>query len=149
MEIHIREDGAVLTEREFRARHATTSFPPILTADLLDSFGADPVFEGPQPTLTRYQTAARTGIHLDGGMWFTRWVAVDMDADAITAMDAQQAAAVRADRTQRLKDCDWTMLAYAPISFTQLTTWAEYRQALRDVPAQPGFPWDVSWPQQP
>lgn len=27
--------------------------------------------------------------------------------------------------------------------------WAEYRQALRDIPLQPGFPWEISWPKKP
>ena len=27
--------------------------------------------------------------------------------------------------------------------------WAEYRQALRDVPEQEGFPFNVTWPQEP
>ena len=27
--------------------------------------------------------------------------------------------------------------------------WAVYRQALRDIPEQPGFPWDVEWPTKP
>lgn len=28
-------------------------------------------------------------------------------------------------------------------------SWAVYRQKLRDIPAQPGFPFDVKWPEKP
>lgn len=53
---------------------------------------------------------------------------------------------VRAERTQLLKDSDWTQVADAPVD---KAAWATYRQALRDVPSQAGFPWDVQWPTQP
>lgn len=36
-------------------------------------------------------------------------------------------------------------VAIFPYSVGQFT----YRQALRDVPSQAGFPWNVSWPAQP
>jgi hypothetical protein len=32
---------------------------------------------------------------------------------------------------------------------TYKVAWATYRQALRDVPSQAGFPWEVQWPTQP
>jgi len=53
---------------------------------------------------------------------------------------------VRSDRDKRLADCDWTQVADAPVD---KTVWATYRQSLRDVPQQPGFPWNVTWPSQP
>lgn len=60
--------------------------------------------------------------------------------------ELQRAASVRADRNKRLKDSDWTQVADAPVD---QAAWATYRQALRDVPAQAGFPWEVQWPTQP
>ena len=50
------------------------------------------------------------------------------------------------DRNQRLSDCDWTQLADAPVD---RAAWAAYRQALRDISKQSGFPWQVVWPEQP
>ncbi|NBW22705.1 MAG: hypothetical protein EBR82_83650, partial [Caulobacteraceae bacterium] len=49
---------------------------------------------------------------------------------------------VRYDRNSRLSDCDWTQLPDAPVD---AQTWATYRQELRDITAQSGFPWDVQW----
>lgn len=146
MLIRIRETGAVVTEGEFRALHPATSFPRQITAQMLGDFDADPVLNGPQPTTTRYQVAAQDGVEQIDGQWFTRWIAVDMDEDAIAAKGAQQADGVRADRNKRLAECDWTQLADAPVD---REAWATYRQALRDVPAQAGFPWAVEWPEKP
>ena len=60
--------------------------------------------------------------------------------------DAEQAKSVRDSRNTKLTDCDWTQIAD---STADKTAWATYRQALRDVPSQAGFPWTVTWPTQP
>lgn len=53
---------------------------------------------------------------------------------------------VRGMRNQFLSESDWTQLAD---SSANKQAWATYRQALRDVPTQEGFPWDIQWPTQP
>lgn len=58
-----------------------------------------------------------------------------------------KAARVRAQRNQLLKDSDWTQGRDIPDATA--TAWAIYRQALRDLPQQEGFPTDITWPQQP
>ena len=60
--------------------------------------------------------------------------------------DAQQAAGVRANRSRKLADSDWTQVADSPVD---KAVWATYRQALRDVPQQAGFPETIQWPTQP
>ena len=54
---------------------------------------------------------------------------------------------VRADRNSRLKNTDWTQNSDVPEATRSL--WAPYRQALRDVPSQAGFPYEISWPVPP
>jgi hypothetical protein len=61
-------------------------------------------------------------------------------------IESQKAKAVRTDRNKRLAESDWTQLADAPVDVAQ---WSVYRQALRDVPQQEGFPFNVVWPQSP
>lgn len=50
---------------------------------------------------------------------------------------------IRAERDKRIGATDFYLLPDAP---TQPAGLANYRQALRDVPQQPGFPWVVEWP---
>ena len=57
--------------------------------------------------------------------------------------------AVRAERDGRLAACDWTQLPDCPLDDTQKAEWVGYRQALRDVPVQQGFPLAVAWPVKP
>lgn len=146
MELRNKETGAVITESEFRAAFPNTSFPEQLTVDLIGDMGFDVVLEGPQAQPTRYQTAFRDGVEKIDGQWFTKYSAAEMDDETKAAKDAEQAKSVRDQRNQKLSDSDWTQLADSP---ENKAAWATYRQALRDIPTQAGFPWEVQWPTQP
>lgn len=63
--------------------------------------------------------------------------------------EEQQEMQVRAQRNSLLTLCDWTQLPDAPLTDGEKQEWAEYRQALRDVPEQTGFPENVIWPSTP
>lgn len=60
--------------------------------------------------------------------------------------DEEVADQVRAERNRLLTASDWTQVADAPVD---QSAWAAYRQALRDVPSQEGFPHSVVWPDKP
>ena len=147
MELRNKDTGAVITESEFRAAFPTTSFPQQLTVELINDLGYDVVLEGPQAQPTRYQTAFRDGVEEIDGQWFTKYSVADMDDEARAAKDAEQAKSVRQTRNDKLKDCDWTQCKDIPDAVS--ASWATYRQALRDLPKQDGFPWDITWPTQP
>lgn len=53
---------------------------------------------------------------------------------------------VREQRDALLVASDWTQLPDAPVD---ADAWASYRQALRDLPDQGGFPSSVNWPEEP
>ena len=66
-------------------------------------------------------------------------------------IDAENAQAqlpnqIREQRNRLLANSDWTQI---PDCTADKQAWAEYRQALRDITAQPGFPTDVQWPTAP
>jgi hypothetical protein len=61
--------------------------------------------------------------------------------------NSRKAAEVRAERNTKLAATDWTQAADVPQSVKD--SYASYRQALRDVPQQAGFPENVQWPTQP
>ena len=60
--------------------------------------------------------------------------------------DTRKAAEVRAERSAKLAATDWTQITDAT---ADKTAWATYRQALRDISAQSGFPNNVTWPDAP
>lgn len=71
------------------------------------------------------------------------------DLEGSAANQARLAAAARAERAVRLAASDWTQLPDAPLSTEQRAAWAVYRQSLRDVTEQQGFPASVIWPVAP
>lgn len=164
MEIRIKQTGAVVSEQEFRAMHPNTSMPQQLTEELINDFGGDVVFEGPQASGgTVYQYSQRQGVEQINGKWYTKYVlgpvftdttaedgtvttATEHEAAYKAMKDAEQAKAVRTQRGEKLKDSDWTQVADAPVN---QAAWATYRQALRDISTQEGFPWTINWPEQP
>jgi len=150
MELRNRATGAVVTDSQFRAENPNTSFPQVLTPEIIEDFGYDPVLEGPQPTLIPpYQYAQRDGVVEVNGQWFTHYIAVTPDADQKAAMDAAQGGVVRTERNKRLADCDWTQLIDSPLDPDGRGAWQLYRETLRMVPQQQGFPWTIEWPPQP
>jgi hypothetical protein len=68
------------------------------------------------------------------------------DVEGSAANLAQLAVRVRSERDARLAACDWTQMPDAPLTTEAKAAWAAYRQALRDVPGQAGFPLAVEWP---
>jgi hypothetical protein len=148
MQIRIKQTGAVMYEAEFRAYQQANGGPAWgqTTEEILNGLGADVVFEGPQAQPTRYQVAFADGVEQIDGKWYTKHSVTNMDVDAITAKDAAQSTSVRTQRGQKLKESDWTQVADAPVD---QAAWATYRQALRDVTGQEGFPWTITWPTQP
>ena len=116
-----------------------TQYPPLWFNDPLERAKVG-MIEVPDPV--RPDDNLFTSVENPDGSW----TATPRTADDLAARLAQQAAAVRADRNARLAATDWTQIAD---STADKPAWAAYRQALRDVPAQAGFPQSVTWPEQP
>ena len=76
------------------------------------------------------------------------WTLVKRDktAEELQAEADQKAELWRKERNARLAESDWTQVADAPVD---KTAWAAYRQALRDITEQDGFPNSVDWPVEP
>jgi len=165
MEIRNRSTGAVTTVAAFKATKPNTSFPKPISENCLNGHGYDVVLNGPAATVTApYGVSTRNGVEQIDGKWYTKFVAgpvftdtTDSDGNAVTAaeneaaykakVDADAAAAVRSTRDKRLTECDWTQADDSPLKAA--SAWTTYRQALRDVPTQSGFPHTVTWPTKP
>lgn len=59
---------------------------------------------------------------------------------------SEKAKEIRQKRDELLNETDWTQMADTALSEDKKEAYRIYRQALRDVPEQEGFPYDVSWP---
>ena len=157
--MEIKYNNEVVYEQGFRALFPNTSMPQQLTEEIIKGLGGEVVLEGPQASGgSVYQYSQRQGVEEVAGKWYTKYVlgpvftdneeatAAEQEAAYKAMKDAEHATSVRTDRTKRLADSDWTQIAD---STADKAVWATYRQALRDVTAQAGFPWTIEWPEQP
>lgn len=69
--------------------------------------------------------------------WLERWV-IEPGMDTRPILDR---------RSKLLRDSDWTMMP--DVTLWNKEAWAEYRQALRDLTEQPGYPTNIVWPTPP
>jgi hypothetical protein len=166
MEYRIQSTGEVKTQGEVRRMHSNTSLPKVWDANVCASLGIDPVLAAPKPETTGYTHAVRNGATQDAnGNWVQAWSVVDMFADTtedgVTTTKAEHEAAYQADldakaaesvRTQRdaeLAKSDWRVIKSTETGVEMSAEWADYRQALRDITDQSGFPNEIEWPTEP
>ena len=160
MQIRIQSTGAVMYESEFRTYTKANGGPSweTTTTEVLEALGADVVFEGAQATGgTVYQYSQANGVEQIDGKWYTKYIlgpvftdtedttAAEQEAAYKASKDAEQAKAIRTSRDDKLTETDWRFRS----DMTPSQAWKDYCQALRDVPAQAGFPWTITWPDAP
>ena len=131
-----------------RRDNKTTSFPKVVEASTLASYGVYSVVYVEAPThnsATQIATQNTTATEVDG-QWKYQWTVRDKTSDELAADAANVESLVRATRDGLLSSSDWTQVSDAPAN---KSAWASYRVLLRNVPAQSGFPDEITWPTAP
>jgi hypothetical protein len=162
----IKSSGEIKTQGEIRKMHPNISLPRVFTEEICEALGIDPVLEGPQATpTTPYQYSMQDGVEQINSKWYTRYIlgpifqdttedgatttAAEHEAAYKAQKDAEQAKSVRQQRDNELAKTDWIVIKNLELNQNIPGVWEVYRQALRDIPEQAGFPWNVTWPEQP
>lgn len=140
------KNGAVaeypVYEGDIRLRFPNTSFP----TPFKPPAEYQQVKDVPQPQIDYTEVVIEeTPVFIDDVL--TRvWRVEKASPEVLAERTASKASEVRAQRNKLLASCDWTQLPDAPVD---PAPWATYRQELRDVTDQPGFPWEITWPEAP
>ena len=138
-----------LTDGAIKLRFPQTSFPTNFVAALPEGYVR--VQPSSPPSENEMKVVAEGTPALVDGVWTQVWAQSDKyTVEELVAYNAKKEADkqqdVRDKRNSLLRMSDWTQLADSP---ADKTAWATYRQALRNVPAQAGFPWTITWPDAP
>jgi hypothetical protein len=131
---------------QLRKDHPNTSFPKNPNEELLAEYGVVRVYPTDRPEVDYTKNVNDGTPALQDGKWVQVWNITDATVEEVEQRTEAQAEQVRAQRNAKLSDSDWTQVADAPVD---REAWADYRQALREVPDQAGFPWSVEWPTKP
>ena len=117
-----------------------TSFPASIPEATLNSYNVYTVTEVTKPTCD-YATheVVENDPVLTNGVWTQSWSVNQRPTDVASGY-------VRNERNKRLADTDHHALSDTAAMTTEMST---YRQALRDITSQSGFPFSVTWPVRP
>ena len=171
-EYRIRSTGEVKSQGQIRRDNPNVSLPNVWNDNVNEALRIDPVLESPKPDPSGdYKVVVRDGVEQDSDdNWVYAWTEQDMfteyeeevtddqgvmTTNVVTVQDqidayeaantATLAATERATRDDLLKATDH----YGLSDVTMSDAMTAYRQALRDVPQQEGFPQEVTWPEKP
>jgi hypothetical protein len=139
------------TVYDLRADNPNTSFPKNMTEEQLSDNDMFPVIYGQPPyhDEATQKLVQQTEPVLTDGSWIVGWDIVDKTQGEIVADTENQKEVVRTKRNSLLAESDWTQLPDTPLSPEDKSLWVSYRQSLRDVTGQEGFPYNIIWPEAP
>ena len=133
-----------------RRDNPNTSFPANPTEQTLAEWNVFPVIDKPAPDYnSATQNCNQINPTLKGSKWEMTWLVTPATPEQIAERTSAKESEVRQQRNQLLSACDWTQLADSPLDSDGKFAWALYRETLRMVPQQAGFPWNVVWPIEP
>jgi len=124
---------------QLRQDNPNTSFPKTFSNDRLAQWGVYPYTMQEQPDYNYLTQVLSVDTFVEvNGVWTQGWTVSNRSVE-----DASNN--IRSQRNNLLAQTDWMALSDNVMS----PAWAEYRQYLRDVTAQEGFPFSVVWPSKP
>jgi hypothetical protein len=126
-----------------------TSFPAEFTEGLLQSYDVYEVQSTPAPQVPYTQAVRELDPVKVDNMWKQQWEVYDLSQQEIDAKTDQQAQSVRQQRDNMLSATDWRVIKSIETQTPESPEWMQYREDLRNIPQQEGFPWNVIWPTQP
>lgn len=125
-----------------------TSFPLEATDELLAEWGVFTVTPTEKPQVTVNETGIEDTPILDNNTskWVQTWIVKQATSEEVLDRVLKKTSEIRKIRDDLLSGSDWTQVSDSPVNKEE---WSLYRQALRDIPTQEGFPFNVVWPLRP
>lgn len=127
------------TLNDLRKDNPNVSFPAEITEEIKTTYGIADVNENDKPSFDPLtESIVEAPMTIVDGVVQINYIKKDFSEE-------EQAFNVRSQRNSNLKGSDWMALS----DVTMPEKWKTYRQALRDIPEQSGFPASVTWPEPP
>jgi len=136
------------TKEDLLQDYPNTSFPAYLSGTELAEYDVYFVKEVEQPKIEYTEIITEHEPAFLDGEWTQVWSVSPASQKQIDDIESMQATSVRNERNDLLSQSDYTQLLDAPSSINK-EAWATYRQALRDITLQTGFPFTVTFPNKP
>jgi hypothetical protein len=135
------------TLEELRADNPHTSFPIQMSEEELAAWGVFEVEDQSPPEFNEQTESIEIGAPaLVDGKWIRAWSVVAAAPEEVERRTIVQAGLIRTERNRLLTATDYSQLPDFSGGSHNHEAITAYRQALREVPQQSGFPWSVDWP---
>jgi hypothetical protein len=129
-----------------RKDYPNVSFPKNVTDLVLNTYNVFKVQPTQKPEQD-YRKNYNVTVVNQNGTWVELWEEINATQEEINERTEIHANNLRIQRNELLSSSDWTQ--GKDIAEAMSNSWAIYREALRNVPQQEGFPWSVVWPVKP
>jgi hypothetical protein len=127
---------------QLRRDNPNTSFPDTINPETLEEFDVYYFKSVPAPQIDNKTHEYTKTVNLVDGEWTEVWVITELPLDQATSN-------IRNHRDSLLEKCDWITAKSYELGEPVPIEWVTYRQELRDITAQEGFPYSVIWPENP
>jgi len=136
---------------ELRRENPNVSFPIVPSDDLLAEFNVQRVFFSAPAIVSHHEKCAELlpVFNEVDNRWVQSWAVSNLTAEELEQKDLAISTEVRSQRNALLAGCDWVVLKATEEGSSVSSQWIAYRQGLRDISGQVGFPNDIVWPVAP
>ena len=140
MNYYSTETESIVSDRQIRKANPNTSFPSTFSPAVLTDWGLLVLDFDAKPSATDSQKVIEGDIEVRDAVAYQTYTVADKSAEKLASELEGKKANVRAQRDAELSATDWAILPDSALSDANKTIYTNYRTALRDVPAQDGFP---------
>jgi len=131
---------------QLRRDNPNTSFPKNIPSNILEAFGVYTYTQESQPSIDeKTQKLEDGGFVEQDGAWIKTWNIAEKTPEELAEWIESKKQQVRSQRDMLIAETDYLALSDNTLS----PEMAAYRQALRNITTQEGFPESVSWPTKP
>jgi len=134
--------------QEMRNDNPDVLFPSNYNEDIMKSYGAVEVIQVEKPAENHLQSVVEQTPQFIDGVLTQVWSIISATESEVAERTADKAEEVRSIRNDLLVRSDYTQAEDFDAQVDK-QAWATYRQSLRDISSQDGFPWTVTWPDAP
>lgn len=139
----------IYTIGQLRRDNPQTSFPRNIPDELLATYDVYPLVPTERPATDHTKNVVEDVADFVEGVWVQTWAVTDATPSEIEQRVLERAQSVRSERDYFLQSTDWRVIKSYENGQNLPAEWATYRQSLRDVTAQTGFPFEITWPAKP
>lgn len=135
---------------KLRSDNPETSFPVVMNEEELKTWSVYPVTEEAAPAFNEAtEQLEQTQPKFLNGVWVAGWMIATASTEEQAKRTAEKIEWAEKNIQSALKNSDYTQLSDYPGTEEKKLAFRAWRQALREIPSQSGYPWDIVWPMPP